>query len=145
MPLAFAVGIFIISDGLTRAVVLASFSPLVASVAYLGWRAYVTGDLKKPPRGWLSSPGRKVYEKTWKSNEKRMERTAQATRAVEAFNEFASKHDISTLTEPTSLMTPDPERLKEELKSIHEYEARELSGDAYTEYMKCRRTVLKEL
>lgn len=121
-----------------RTVAIASFSPLIASITYIGWRAWVTGDLKKPPRGWLSSPGRKQYEKTRKSNEKKMEQIEEVRQAVVEFNTFASAHDISTVSEPENFMTIDVEAIQEELKEIHEYEARELTGETYSDYMSLR-------
>jgi hypothetical protein len=145
LPLAFVVYAVLFGEGLSVAVAVASFSPLVAAVGYIGWRAYVTGDLKKPPKGWLSSPGRKVYEKTRKANEKRMEKVAEVRRAVVEFNSFAAKHGISTLTEPENFMSANPEKLREELKSIHQYEARDLSGDDFSEYMERRQAVLEKV
>lgn len=144
-PLVFAVYILVFGEGLSMIVAGASFSPLVAAIGYISWRAYVTGDLKEPPTGWVSSPGRKQYEKTRKSNKKKMEKTEEVRQAVVEFNEFASSHGLSTLTEPDSIIVANVETIRKELKSIHQYEARELSGDAYTEYIDLRKDLLDEL
>ena len=143
-PLVFAVYVVLFGEGLTMAVAVASFAPFVAGLGYVGWRAVVTGDLKKPPSGWMSSPGRGVYNKNRKANNEKMKEVAQVMNAIEAFNEFASKHDISTI-DGVNLQSYNTKDIKSALKSIHDYEARSLTGDDYSEYMEKRQKILDKL
>ena len=129
---------------LTELVIGACFAPLVGGLVYLGWRIYTSGDGKAPAYGWLSSPGRKTYEKHRKENERKLAGITQAKQRVQEFNEFAADHGLETLPEP-SMVDYNPQDLKETLDEIDRAEARELTGDDFTEYARLRDAVRDEV
>lgn len=144
VPFAFAVYATLAGSGLTIPVVVASLSPLASSLCYIFWRAIITGDLKKPPRGFLSSPGRETYENQRRANEQKLAELWQLREPVEEFNEFAAKHDLPTLDEPSAISFNKSD-IRKRLNEIHKYEARSLSGDDFNEYLERREAILEEL
>lgn len=129
---------------LSEPVVGACLAPLVGGVLYLGWRMYITGDGKPAPRGFLSSPGRGLYEKNRKENERAMAEIVRLSESVKAFNEFASEQGLDTLPEP-SLSEYDSKGIESALDEIDTEDARALTGDTFTRYAELRDEVWKRL
>lgn len=143
-PMAFVVYALVVGDAVTMLMAIASFSPILASVSYIGWRAVVTGDLKKPPTGFRTSPGRNSYERKRNKEMDSISESLELSDVVEDFNQFASTQDLPEL-DASGTYGPSPSTVQSELQSIHDSEARELSGEAYSEYMEKRDAILDML
>lgn len=143
LPFMFTVFAFWAGAPLSLLLVIGALSPYLGGFAYIGWRLWVTADLKVHPNGGPGE-GRRAYKRVQKQNNQKIKEIYKLKDAVDEFNAFASQHDIDILPDGQGLKKYNPKEVKKALNEIDKHQARQLTGDDFTEYAELRDKVRKQ-
>lgn len=144
LPFMFAVFAVFLGAPISTPVVVGTVTPFIGVTGYILWRLWVTGDMMVNPDG-SPGAGRRAYARRNKRAEENMMNIKDAVNAVNEFNEFAVNHDVDRLPDEQSFVKFDPDAVRDALDEIDAIQARELTGDAFTEYVEQRDNVRNKL